>query len=42
MLIASIRAAPRKLLASGDQFVDIDPESTFTKLLAELNAGTRP
>lgn len=50
MLIASIRAAPRKLLASGYRFVDVDPESTFTRLVAELNtdpvalrsAGPRP
>jgi uncharacterized protein (TIGR01777 family) len=38
LLIASIRAVPRKLLASGYVFVDTDPEETFRKLLGALEA----
>ncbi len=38
LLIASIRAVPRKLLQSGYRFVDTDEEATFRWLLAELNA----
>lgn len=36
MLLASIRAVPEKLLASGYEFVDTDAEATFRWLLAEL------
>lgn len=36
LLIASIRAVPRKLLASGYEFQDTDPDEVFAKLLAEL------
>jgi uncharacterized protein (TIGR01777 family) len=38
LLIASIRAVPRKLLQSGSRFVDTDEEATFRWLLAEFNA----
>lgn len=37
LLIASIRAAPRKLLASGYTFVDTEAEATFRWLLGELD-----
>lgn len=36
MLIASIRAVPRKLQDSGYPFVDTEPEATFARLLSEL------
>lgn len=38
MLIASIRAVPRKLLDTGFQWVDTDAETTFAKLKAEMDA----
>jgi hypothetical protein len=38
LLIASIRAVPRKLLQTGYRFVDADEEATFRWLLSELNA----
>jgi uncharacterized protein (TIGR01777 family) len=40
LLIASIRAVPRKLLDSGYVFADTDPEAVFAKLLAEINGAS--
>lgn len=37
MLIASIRAVPRKLTNTGFQWVETDPEATFAKLKDELD-----
>jgi uncharacterized protein (TIGR01777 family) len=42
LLIASIRAVPRKLLQTGYRFVDTDEEATFQWLLGELNARSGP
>lgn len=38
LFLASVRAVPRKLLASGYSFVDSDAEETFRWLVAELKA----
>lgn len=38
MLLASIRAVPEKLTASGYRFIDCDAETTFQWLLAEFEA----
>ncbi|MEQ1504309.1 MAG: DUF1731 domain-containing protein, partial [Myxococcota bacterium] len=39
LLIASIRAVPRKLLATGYTFVDPEAEPTFAKLLVAIRGG---
>lgn len=42
LLIASIRARPDRLLASGFRFQDPDHEATFRWLVAEVEAGMGP
>jgi hypothetical protein len=42
LLIASIRALPRKLLQTGYRFVDADEEATFRWLLEQLSRSGPP